>query len=52
MAKTKRELLTTIRKRQLGSLGHTLRGAGVEKDCLSGMIGETNARKTVKEIYR
>ena len=44
MARTKRELMATIRKRQLGFLGHLLRGAGIEKDCLLGMIEGTRAR--------
>ena len=33
-----------MRKRQLGFLGHTLRGEGIEKDCLLGVIGGTRAR--------
>ena len=44
MAGTKRMLMTTIRKRQLGFLGHTLRGGGIEKDCLLGMIEGRRAR--------
>ena len=44
MARTERMLMTTLRKRQLGFLGHTLRGGGIEKDCLLGMIEGRRAR--------
>ena len=43
-ARTKREVMGTIRKRQLGFLGHTLRGEGIEKDCLLGMVGGARVR--------
>ena len=33
-----RELLTVIRRRQMGFIGHILRGSGLEKECLLGMI--------------
>ena len=38
MAGTTRELMTTVKRRQLGYLGHELRGDGLERDCLLGMI--------------
>ena len=44
MARIMRELMATIRNRQLGFLGHTLRGEGIEKDCLMGMISLTRTR--------
>ena len=37
-AGTTRELWTVVKRRQLGFLGHVLRGDGLEKDCLFGMI--------------
>ena len=39
-----REVMTIIRKRQLGFLGHILRGNGREKDCLLGMVEGRRAR--------
>uniref|UniRef100_A0A0P4W0B7 Reverse transcriptase domain-containing protein n=1 Tax=Scylla olivacea TaxID=85551 RepID=A0A0P4W0B7_SCYOL len=43
MASTTRELMTTVKRRQLGYLGHVLKGDGLEKDCLLGMIEEKRA---------
>ena len=34
----KRELMTMIRKGQIGYMGHILRGNGLKKDCLLGTI--------------
>ena len=39
-----RELMTVIRKRQLGFLGHMLRRSGMEKNCLLGMVEGRRAR--------
>ena len=44
MAGVDRELLSTVYSRQLGFLGHILRGDGLERDCLLGMIDGTRAR--------
>ena len=44
MARTERSLMTTIRQRQLGYLGHVLRGRSLGKDCLLGVIEGTRAR--------
>ena len=44
MAGTTRKLITTIRQRQLGYLGHVLRGSNLEKDCLLGVVDGTRAR--------
>ena len=44
MAGVNREIMTLVRRRQLGFLGHTLRGNGLEKDCLLGMIEGRRAR--------
>ena len=44
MAGVSRQLMFTIRKRQLGYLGHVLRGSSLEKDCLLGFIEGTRAR--------
>ena len=44
MAGTSRKLVTTCRQRQLGYLGHVLRGDNLEKDCLLGTIEGTRAR--------
>ena len=44
MAGTSRQLMGTIRRRQLGHLGHTLRGTTLEKDCLLGVVEGTRAR--------
>ena len=44
MAGVKRELMTQIRKRQFGFLGHVLRGRGLERDCLLGMVEGRRAR--------
>ena len=44
MARTKRSLMTTIRQRQLGYLGHVLRSRSLAKDCLLGTIEGTRAR--------
>ena len=51
MARTRRELMVAIRKRQLGFLGHTLRGTRIEKDCLLGMIEGTRARGRQRRKY-
>ena len=37
-------LMTVIRKRQLGFLGHILRRSGMEKNCLLGMVEGSRAR--------
>ena len=34
IAGTTRELMTTVKRRQLGYLGHVLRVDGLERDCL------------------
>ena len=44
MAGTSRQLISTIRQRQLRYLGHVLRGSNLEKDCLLGTIEGTRAR--------
>ena len=44
MAGTTRELMIMVRRRQLGYLGHVLRGDGLERDCLLGMIEGRRAR--------
>ena len=44
MAGTSRSLMTAIRQRQLGYLGHVLRTRSLGKDCLLGMIEGTRAR--------
>ena len=43
-AGVKRELMTMIRRRQIGFVGHILRSNGLEKDCLLGMIDGRRAR--------
>ena len=44
MARTARTLMTTIRQRQIGYLGHVLRSRSLGKDCFLGMIEGTRAR--------
>ena len=44
MARGCRELLTVIRRRQIGFIGHILRGSGLERECLLGMIEGRRAR--------
>ena len=39
-----REMMTVIRKRQLGFLGHILRSDGMESNCLMGMVEGRRAR--------
>ena len=39
-----RELMTVIRRRQIGFVVHILRGNGLEKDCLLGSIDRRKAR--------
>ena len=43
-ADVKRELLKMIRKRQIRFVGTILRGNGLKKDCLLGMIDGRRAR--------
>ena len=43
-AGVRRELMTVIRRRQIGFVGHVVRGDGLEKDCLLGMIEGRRAR--------
>ena len=51
MAGMSRELITTVRRRQLGYLGHVLRRDGLEKDCLLGMIEGRRARGRQRMKY-
>ena len=51
MAGVTRELMTVIRKRQIGFLGHILRGSGLEKSCLLGMVEGRRARGRQKTKY-
>ena len=46
-----RELMTLIMKRQLGFLGHLLRGEGMERECLLGMVEGTRARGRQRRKY-
>ena len=39
-----REMMTVIRRRQLGFLGHILRSNGIESNCLMGMVEGRRAR--------
>ena len=39
-----RDLITVIMKRQVGFLGHLLRGNGLEKDCLLGVVEGRRAK--------
>ena len=48
---TTRELLNTIRKRQLQFLGHILREEGLENLCLTGKIEGRRARGRQREKY-
>ena len=48
---TKRELITVIRKRQLGFLGHVLRRNGIENSCLLGKINGKIARGKQRHKY-
>ena len=45
-----RELMTVVRKRQLGFLGHMLRRRGMERNCLLGMVegGRARGRQRMK----
>ena len=41
--------MATVRRRQLGFTGHVLRGDGLQKDCLLGMIeGRARGRQRIK----
>ena len=51
MAGVKSELMTQIRKRQLGFLGHVVRGRGLESDCLLGMVEGRRARGRQRMKY-
>ena len=51
IAGTKRELITVIRKRHLGFLGHVLRQNGLENSCLLGMINGKRARGRQRHKY-
>ena len=46
-------MITQIRKRQLGVLGHILRGNGLGRDCLLGMVEGRRAsgRQRTKFVY-
>ena len=44
MARGCRELLTVIRRRQIGFIGHILKGSGLERECLLGIIEGRRAR--------
>ena len=46
-----RELMTVIMRRQVGFLGHLLRGSGMEKECLLGMVQGTRARGRQRRKY-
>ena len=46
-----RELMTVIMKRHVGFLGHLLRGNGLEKDCLLGMVEGRRARGRQRRKY-
>ena len=48
---TERELLTTIRRRQLQFLGHVLRLEGLEHLCLTGRIEGVRARGRQREKF-
>ena len=43
--------MTTIRRRQLGCIGHLLRGRSLGKDCLLGMIDGRRARGRQRMKY-
>ena len=51
MARGCKELLTVIRGRQIGSIGHILRGSGSERECLLGMIEGRRARERQRLKY-
>ena len=51
MAGVTRELMTVIRRRQIGFLGHILRGSRLEKDCLLGMVEGRRARGRQRTKY-
>ena len=51
MAGTTRELMAIVKRRQLGYLGHVLRGDGLERDCLLGMIEGKRARGRQRMKY-
>ena len=51
MARSERALMTTIRQRQVGYLGHILRSRSLGKDCLLGMIEGTRARGRQRMKY-
>ena len=51
MAGMSKELMTTMRRRQLGYLGHVLRRDGLERDCLLGMIEGRRARGRQRMKY-
>ena len=51
MAGTTRELMSIVKRRQLGYLGHVLRGDGLERDCLLGMIEGKRARGRQRMKY-
>ena len=51
MAGVTRELMTVIRRRQIGVLGHILRGRRLEKDCLLGIVKGGRARGRQRSKY-
>ena len=44
MAGTSRQLMTILRGRQIGYLGHTMRVRSLKRDCLLGALDGTRAR--------
>ena len=49
MVGTRRQIMTIIRRRQLGYSGHVLRENGVEKDSLMGIIGNDQGKKSTRK---
>ena len=51
MARGCRELLTVIRRRRIGFIGHILRGSVSERECLLGMLEGRRARERQRMKY-
>ena len=51
MAGTLRQLMTSIRRRQLRHVGYTLRGTSLEKVCLPGVVQGIRAREEHRLKY-
>ena len=51
MAGTNRELMSIVRKRQLRYLEHVLRGEGLERDCLMGLMEGKRTRGRQRKKY-